>query len=167
MFTSTYFDTSHTASIPKLCTVSAFSHSYNLYNLTVIAGSGLLSVVIYFGVFVVYRRSMNRIEPRTNDQQQRAIAQQRRLTVTLGIITASTLFLSVIPFIIGVFYVFMNIVFTQSALVGVISRFSTISNVAIYVYRQKEVQTAMWKLVKCRKTTATGTLNAIHTVAVK
>jgi hypothetical protein len=151
MLLSTYFGTSHLPNINKLCARPAAAATYNLYQPTLVAGAGCISVAIYICVFVAYRRTMSQISPNTSLHDQKAIILQRRLTVTLGIITVSTFFLFIIPFSIIAVYTLMNTVLPQAALLGTISRFSTIINVAIYVYRQKEMRREIGALIRCKK----------------
>jgi hypothetical protein len=152
MLLTTYFDTSKLSTTPKLCSTASFSRSYDYFQATLNTGAGYVSVGIYICVFIAYRRAKRQIVSHHEDQIM--AAQERRLTVTLGIITISTLFLVVIPDTIYFVCAFMNVPPPETALLGIINRLSTICNVAIYVVRQKEMRKEMWALIMCKKTTA-------------
>ena len=162
MFVSTYFDTPPVSSMTMLCANAVLSSSYNLYHQTHICCAGFASVAIYVGVFFVYRRSVSQISPNGTISAQRALELQRRLTVTLGIITLSTLIFLIIPLSIHAVYAWMNVKIQFSAVTGTISRFSTVINVVIYVYRQKEMRTEMWALLTCKNANISS-VNMIQT----
>jgi hypothetical protein len=163
MLLSTYSDaTTHIPKINKLCGRPAASPTYNVYQPTLVAGAGCISVAIYICVLFYYRQTMHQIYPNAlnyaDQRAQKLIVRQRRLTVTLGIITASTCFLFIIPFSIIAVYTLMYAGLPQAALFRTISRFSTIVNVAIYVYRQKEIRKEIWALFKCKNDNTSTTL---------
>jgi hypothetical protein len=151
MFLATHFETDNTPTAPKLCsTGTIFPDSYNLFHVAFVAGASYISVVIYICVFFAYRRATKvRISPNDHTHD----SQQRRLTVTLGIITTSTLFLYIIPFSYLSICALMKVVPPFPNVIGVFFRCSTIINVLIYVYRQKEMREEMWALIKCEKAT--------------
>uniref|UniRef100_A0A914X9U4 G-protein coupled receptors family 1 profile domain-containing protein n=1 Tax=Plectus sambesii TaxID=2011161 RepID=A0A914X9U4_9BILA len=154
MLLSTYFGTKNATTVTKMCTNPGIPYAYNLYQQTMIAGAGYLSVIIYFFVFLSYRRAVRNIAPSTNViGEQHAVALQRRLTVTLGIITISTFIFFIIPYTIFAVCAWMNVVAPQPSLLATISRFSTIINVVIYMYRQKEMRSEMRALLTCTKPT--------------
>jgi hypothetical protein len=151
MLLSTYFFTLDAQNDTKLCVQLPVSFVYNLYHYSLLTGAGCISVAIYIGVFVAYRHTMRQISPNSITNEQKAFVLQRRLTVTLGIITVSTLIFFVIPFSILSVYAFMNVVPPQGAVLGTISRFSTIINVAIFVFRQKEMRKEICGLILCKR----------------
>jgi hypothetical protein len=154
MFLTTYFQTDNTPTAPKSCpTGTIFAFSYNLFHTIFVAGASYTSVAIYICVFFAFRRATKlRISP--NDQSHDS--QQRRLTVTLGIITSSTFFLFVIPFSYLSVCALMNVDPMYPTLIGVLFRCSMVSDVFIYLYRQKEMREEMWALIKFKKATTTS-----------
>jgi hypothetical protein len=105
-----YFGTDpNVLNVNKLCTSRVvFTYAYYLFHMTFVPFAGYLSVAIYICVYVSYRRAVSHNAGASNN----AITdQQRRLTITLGIITVSTLFLFSIPLS----------VFTLCALMGIAS----------------------------------------------
>uniref|UniRef100_A0A914UW30 G-protein coupled receptors family 1 profile domain-containing protein n=1 Tax=Plectus sambesii TaxID=2011161 RepID=A0A914UW30_9BILA len=138
----------------KYCSGFPTQHWYDLYqNTLIITGCGYASVAIYIGVFFVYRRTMRQTAPlSTTANNQQVVEHQQRLTVTLGIITLSTLIFFNIPFTIITVCKWLNVNVPQ-AILGIISRFSTIINVVLYIFRQKEMREAIWALVRCKKVT--------------
>uniref|UniRef100_A0A914VFS1 G-protein coupled receptors family 1 profile domain-containing protein n=1 Tax=Plectus sambesii TaxID=2011161 RepID=A0A914VFS1_9BILA len=164
MFLSTYYTSaSHELTATKYCSGFPTQYWYDLYQtMLIITGCGYVSVAIYVCVFFVYRRTTRQTAPlSTSSHNQQMIEQQQRLTVTLGIITLSTLILFNIPFTIFAVCKLLGVSAPQPTLLGIISRFSTIINVVLYVYRQKEMKKAIWALVRCKKV-ASSSLNA-HT----
>jgi hypothetical protein len=109
--------------------------------MTLISSAGCASVAIYIAILFVHRFANHGIAPAnisTTYQQELSTAQlavQRRLTVTLGIITTSTLIFFIIPYTILAVYLWIGKNTPQPILLGVITKFSTINNVFIYVYR--------------------------------
>uniref|UniRef100_A0A914VK82 G-protein coupled receptors family 1 profile domain-containing protein n=1 Tax=Plectus sambesii TaxID=2011161 RepID=A0A914VK82_9BILA len=154
MFFSTYYtQTSHELNATKYCSGFPTQFWYDFYQNTLLINiCGYVSVAIYIGVFFVYRRVKRQTAPlSTSSHNQQMVEQQQRLTVTLGIITLSTLIFFNIPYTIIAVYKLLNLDTPQPTLLGIISRFSAIINVVLYVYRQKEMKKAIWALVRCKK----------------
>jgi hypothetical protein len=149
MFISSYFGTSPllSATNTKVCTLLPTPHWYYVYHMTLISGAGCVSVAIYIGIFFAYRHN-NHVtalaRARTNQPHftisLAKLAIQRRLTVTLGIITVSTLIFFIIPYTILAVTLWIGKDPPQPTVLSVVSKFSTIINVLIYLYRQKEVR---------------------------
>jgi hypothetical protein len=150
MLLTTYFYTSPSPKVPKSCAVGQTSFAYNLYHSTFVVAAGYVSIAIYLYVFIAYRRASRQIASNTVTNQRQATAVQRRLTVTLGIIAISTLFFFIAPFTILAVCAWMNVVPPHVLIIGIVARFSTIINVFIYLYRQKEMRQEMWALVRCK-----------------
>uniref|UniRef100_A0A914WZ48 G-protein coupled receptors family 1 profile domain-containing protein n=1 Tax=Plectus sambesii TaxID=2011161 RepID=A0A914WZ48_9BILA len=154
MFLSTYYSiASHERNVTKYCSGFPTQFWYDFYQNTLLINiCGYVSVAIYIGVFFGYRRVKRQTAPlSTTLRNQHMVEQQQRLTVTLGIITMSTLIFFNIPYTIIAVYKLMNVDTPQPTLLGIISRFSAIINVVLYVYRQKEMKKAIWALVRCKK----------------
>jgi hypothetical protein len=156
---STYFGTDpNVLNVNKLCTSRVvFTYAYYLFHMTFVPFAGYLSVAIYICVYVAYRRAVSHNAGASNN----AITdQQRRLTITLGIITVSTLFLFSIPLSVFTLCALMGIAAPQPLLLGIFIRFSTICNVAIYLYRQKEMRAKMRALICCKNERRTATVSS-------
>jgi hypothetical protein len=166
MFLTTYFYTDPGPTVGLTCSHDLFSFSYEIFHIASIAGSGYASFVVYICVFIAYRRAMRKTASITtvHGHEQRAINgdQQRRLTVTVGLINVSTL-CATLSFSL----------LSYNALTGGVSffllvpivRLSTVNNVLIYVYRQKEMRTAMWELIKCKKVSTMSTTDSMAYMA--
>jgi small-conductance mechanosensitive channel len=113
---------------------------------TFLAGIGCLSVGIYFGVYIAFRRASRNVLPmpqmRNNAVDQSAIA-QHRLTVTLGMITISTSVFFVIPYSMIAWYTWTGDSMPFSVAIANLTRFSPIIHVVIYVSRQSEIRAGM------------------------
>lgn len=156
MFLTAYYDP-NAPNETKACYTPPLTYSYNLYETTLNAGSGCVSVAINICVFIAYHRAMRQITSSILTNEQRVLVQQRRLTVTLGIMAVSTLIFYIIPFTVLAVYAWMNVVPPNVTLLFLPVRCSTIINVVIYVTRQKEMRSAMWALLTCRKAKSTWT----------
>ena len=152
MYLTSYFYTDPRPISGLTCSGNLFSFSYEIFHIASIAGSGYASFVVYIFVFVAYRRAMRKTASLTTAHEQTAINTQRRLTVTVGIINISTLSATV-SFSILSYNGYVR-GYNPFYLVPIV-RLSTVNNVLIYLYRQKEMRTAMWKLIKCRKVSKT------------
>uniref|UniRef100_A0A914UXF2 G-protein coupled receptors family 1 profile domain-containing protein n=1 Tax=Plectus sambesii TaxID=2011161 RepID=A0A914UXF2_9BILA len=141
------------------CPVTVFPPWYSQYFYTLISALGFLSILIYFGVFVAYHRAQSALPSNVLNQQSHN-AMQRRLTVTLGIVCFSTLFLFTIPYGIFAWGKWTKTYITIGSLLGNMTRMSSIVNVVIYIVRQKELRTAMVKLVIPQSKVSTVTSDA-------
>jgi hypothetical protein len=162
MLLTTYFGTDRDdQNVNKACTSQVvITLSYNSFHMTFVPGAGLLSVGIYICVYFAYKRAV--VNHRSAGADSNAITnQQRRLTVTLGIITVSTLFLFDIPMSIFAVSALMNVIPPQVVILGIFMRFSIITNVAIYLYRQKEMRAKMWALICCKNLKMTATVSSV------
>jgi hypothetical protein len=77
---------------------------------------------------------------------------ERRLTVTLGLITISSLVFFIGPFSVLAIFYYLNYTAPTSITIALsmLNRVSTIANIVIYVYRQEEVRPGMWKILTCK-----------------
>jgi hypothetical protein len=135
--------------ITKICSAAAFSVNFSLFMYTSVSVVGCSSVFIYVGVFFAYRKATRKptqVSMQSNEQH----LMERRLTVTLGIISLSTLFLFTVPYSILAVTHWMNVPTPQSFLLIDLSRISAFINVVIYVQRQKEIRQGMWNLIRCK-----------------
>ena len=153
MFLSIYFNKTDAPTVTKMCAVTPFAYSYTSCQYTLITVASCASVAIYILVFITYRRTMVAISPNISNSEEEAIAQQRRLTVTLGIISVSTIIFFLIPSAFVTVYAWMHIPLTptKSVILAAMIKCSTTINVAIYVYRQREVRREIWKIVGMQK----------------
>jgi hypothetical protein len=157
MFSSVYFGMNNVvtnSTLTRLCSGTIFPNWFPMFEQTFDLSVSLTGVLIYVGVYLAYRRATSKVTPiETNNAVQTAM--QHRLTVTLGIITCSTFIFFVIPYVVFTLFAWLRLPTPYVILWGTMSRFSTIINVTIYVYRQKEVRNAMYNLLTCTKL-ATG-----------
>jgi hypothetical protein len=80
-------------------------------------------------------------------QQQ---ANQRRLTIAIGIITLSSVILFIAPMIINAITIWFNIAFPGRNYITQMSQLQAILNTVIYIVRQSEIRSAMLRVLKCR-----------------
>uniref|UniRef100_A0A914W3Z6 G-protein coupled receptors family 1 profile domain-containing protein n=1 Tax=Plectus sambesii TaxID=2011161 RepID=A0A914W3Z6_9BILA len=128
-------------------------------NLTAVFG--YLSVVIYIGVYLVFRKHMRRsiTDEFGNDDPRRTrqMEMQRRVTVTLGIVTFFTFIFYCAPIAYTSIASYLNIPF-NSSLIWTLTRINSIVNIFIYLVRQQELRRAMISLLLCRPAVSTGTV---------
>lgn len=76
---------------------------------------------------------------------------QRRLTVTLGLITISTIIFYIVPFsvVAAIFYMSISAPAFLTIGLAMLCRISSVANILIYMYRQTEVRPGMWKILSC------------------
>lgn len=148
LWLSTYFYVGPVTPNTRLC---ALPHPqwYARYLYTFLALFGCLSVSIYAGVFFAYRRATRMVFPSDSEQEatEHFLILQRRLTVTLGIITVSTLFCSILPTIHYTIFIWLNRPIPYQFIIANLSRITPVVHVAIYVYRQREIRAGMWGVI--------------------
>jgi hypothetical protein len=152
MLASVYFD-ANAAIRPHLrtCAGQIFPEWYSLYLYAFVCILNCLGVAIYCAVFVSFRRAVARVYANVSPNDLRD-AQDRRLTVTLGIISISTFLCYTLPNLIfgitAVLDIPLPLLATQ--ILATIVRMGTIIHFTIYVARQHEVRTAMLRVLKPR-----------------
>uniref|UniRef100_A0A914URT6 G-protein coupled receptors family 1 profile domain-containing protein n=1 Tax=Plectus sambesii TaxID=2011161 RepID=A0A914URT6_9BILA len=144
------------ANFNLLCLGAPYAPGYVIYHYTFVPVAGALQVIFTIGIFVSYKwrdklAKSNKATVRSTGAEEQHIKIQRRLTVTLGLITISTVLFFITPFSILAFIFFTGI--TVPAVLTIIlamsCRVSAIANIIIYVSRQKEVRPGMWKILTC------------------
>uniref|UniRef100_A0A914VX20 G-protein coupled receptors family 1 profile domain-containing protein n=1 Tax=Plectus sambesii TaxID=2011161 RepID=A0A914VX20_9BILA len=138
----------------RLCSGPPFPAWYNIFQLSFTAGIGLLSVLIYIGVYVAHGKMLKAaVHERLNDQQAK---RQRRLTVTIGVITVSTCVLFVAPSATIVVCYFAGVPAPFGSALGIMSRTSPIVHFGIYIARQRDIRHAMYRLMTCKHNGSTA-----------
>uniref|UniRef100_A0A914UJ58 G-protein coupled receptors family 1 profile domain-containing protein n=1 Tax=Plectus sambesii TaxID=2011161 RepID=A0A914UJ58_9BILA len=153
MFLSSYFGLPHKENLDRMCTGLIFPAWFLKFHYSFVTGVNLLSITIYMGVYFFYRRLMKQTAPQSgsDDEVQRS-AKQRRLTVTLGIITISTFIFYVCPTTVLAVSTWWSKPVPQqyTFIIAAMTRTCTLINFVIYVVRQREIRQGMWKLLTCR-----------------
>uniref|UniRef100_A0A914WKD2 G-protein coupled receptors family 1 profile domain-containing protein n=1 Tax=Plectus sambesii TaxID=2011161 RepID=A0A914WKD2_9BILA len=155
LLSSNYFGLEQVYNFNRLCYVPVpFPRFYLVYQFSLVALLGCVSVVIYIGVFFAYRANVKKthVQQTTAGASKSTTSQtdaQNRLTTTLGIITFFTTFLFIIPNTWLAISFAMNVSFPSW--VAMVIRSHSVATIAVYVFRQKEIRTGMWHLLTCRK----------------
>ena len=120
---------------------------------------GCLSVVLYIAMFFAYRKVVStQVTPGSANDQQ--ILVQRRLAVTLGMIVVCTLILFILPSTVVAVSGFLNINLPAPVIsaIGSLTRISTIVDIGIYIFRQKEIRSGMWNILRCKNAQSSVTI---------
>jgi hypothetical protein len=130
-----------------------FPQWYALFHVTFVAAVSLLSVILYIGVFVAYQSAMRTaVNSRSITQTVETQLQenQRRLTITIGIIMSSSVVFFIAPMTLNAVTIWLKIPTPGRTAITPMLQASAILNTVIYIVRQSEIRAAIWKVLKCR-----------------
>lgn len=146
LLASTYFYVGPVIPNTRIC---SYPHPrwYGHYSYLLVPILGWFSVIVYVGVFLKFRQSSKAIVPRISRDQAANV--QRRLTITLGMLTASTLTFFAIPWTYISSYIWMDKVVPYQFIIASYTRICPIVHVLIFFYRQREIRFGMRRIL-CR-----------------
>jgi ABC-type Fe3+ transport system permease subunit len=153
LLSSTKYGVSDVSNYTRICSgVSAplFPEWYALYHATFVAAVSLLSVFIYVAVFIAYQSAMRKaVKTMSTVAETQQQANQRRLTITIGIITVSSVVLFIAPMTLNAITIWMNVRTPGRTFITPMLQANAILNTVIYIVRQSEIRAAMWKVLTC------------------
>uniref|UniRef100_A0A914WCU1 G-protein coupled receptors family 1 profile domain-containing protein n=1 Tax=Plectus sambesii TaxID=2011161 RepID=A0A914WCU1_9BILA len=164
---SSYFLTERVANQRAVCfgpmAVPAWYSSYDLLFAPI---CGYISVAIYGGVVVAYRRHVRSTVSVGGYHHDANLKTQKRLTITLGIISFFTLVFYCTPFCLtnSLTWAGLKLPNIYNQMAGIIIRINSVVNLFVYIKRQPDIRNGLLKVVTC-STLGNGGSTHVHSIS--